>query len=88
MPINNVKITTSAYDTLALKDIYVALVRLQNRDFGNIDEDIKRNNTRGMLLNKEVIGIYVSKKGIKFYIKADLTNNTIIIYLSNEQPEC
>lgn len=88
MPINNVKITTSAYDTLPLKDIYVALVRLQNRDFGNIDEDTKRNNTKGILLNKVIIGRYVSREGIEFYIKADLTNNTIIIYLSNEQPEC
>ena len=73
--------TPHALEVLSQEDIFTAIARHQAGDWGDMDNDDRRENERSLARGSRLFSIYHSAKGVKFWIitEADRSKTTVLM---------
>jgi hypothetical protein len=82
-PLGQVVITPKARFRLPSKDIMVALRRHAMGDWGNLDEENCEENRRSLAEGFQILSVYRSSHGVKFWIITEGDRSMTTVRLSD-----
>jgi hypothetical protein len=79
--LGQIVITPSARRTLAASDVQTALARHARGDWGDVDEDDRKENELSLNLGCRLLSVYHAQDGTKFWIitEADRSSTCILL---------
>lgn len=83
-PLGRILLTRGARAALSDKDIFLALLRHQSCDWGELDAEDKRENDIALLVGERIVSVYRSVRNDHFYIITERDRSCTTILLPDE----
>ncbi len=77
-------VTSNALASLALEDINLGLVRHSRCDWGDVCEEDRKVNERGVLEEGMILSSYQSAKGVRFWVITDPGHEVTTVLLPED----
>lgn len=80
-PLGRVLITPNAQQSLHHPDVIASIARHERGDWGELDDDDKRENDRSLEQGFRLLSAYTDSGGVKFWIitEADRSATTVLL---------
>jgi|CZKV01.1.fsa_nt_gi hypothetical protein len=80
-PLGRLVATPNALNQLTQDDIHAGVIRHQAGDWGDVDEDDRKENDLSLAKGCRLLSVYHAKNGVKFRIitEADRNSTTVLL---------